>query len=196
MTEYRTASRFAAQGFIRLALDGLERIRLADAETFFRLEELDAREAQLGRAPSEAMVKALARIHVANDNVIRAKTLADLHRATLMDSVDAACAALLSLVKQGMSRRHGSLAACPEGRAIGTTCLRDVVWQGRNQSQHCDEGRYTLPVRKVFAALHEDFGDLFDLGSRPRDNHALSLVLLLGWIYEPGYEADVQSLIG
>jgi hypothetical protein len=49
--------------------------------------------------------------------------------------------ALLQIAKQGLSTVHGGLTSVPNGRDINGVDLKDVVWQGRNQAMHWEEGK-------------------------------------------------------
>jgi hypothetical protein len=196
MADFRTTTRFAAQGLTQTAREGLERIRLADKAVFDNLQVVSALEEELAGANPNTYVAAYAKVHVANYNVDHAKTLADLHRRTLMDSIDVTCGALLALAKQGISRIHHGLGACPPGRLIGNTPLRDVVWQARNQAAHCEEGRYSPAVLAVFAALEADYGSAFHLVEGVTENLATMVVLIIDWLNDSVYDADITSLLG
>ena len=195
MADYITTTRFAAQGFTAIMRGGFDRITSADKDAFDRFEKLSALEEQLAKASAEQVVSAYARVHVARYNAEHTKTLADLSRATLMDSVDAAATALLNLAKQGIVRVRGGLSNCPPGRLVGKTPLRDVLWQSRNQSNHCDEGGYTRSVLGVFAELEAEYGAAFHLEAKGGENLAAMVVLLLGWEDDHAYESDMASLV-
>jgi hypothetical protein len=195
VSDYITTTRFAVRGFTAIIRDGLDRITAANRDAFENLEKLSALELNLAKASAEQIVSAHARVHVARYNAEHAKTLADFHRATLMDSVDAAATALLNVAKQGIVRVRGGLAECPPGRTIGKTPLRDVVWQARNQSNHCDEGGYSPKVVSTFGELEAEFGAAFHLDSVGGENLALMVVLVLGWEKDHAYELDMASLL-
>lgn len=195
LSDYTTTTRFAAQSFAETIRAGLDRVHDADRDAVKHFEKLSALEQELAKASAEHVVSAYAKVHVARYNAEHAKTLADLHRATLMDSVDAAATALLNLAKQGIARVHGGLGACPPGRAVGKTAVRDVVWQARNQSSHCDEGNYSSKVVQVFAELEAEFGAACHLDPKGGENLALMVVLILGWEKDSAYETDMASLL-
>ena len=46
-------------------------------------------------------------------------------------AVGVAAGSLLQYAKQGISLCHGGLQPCPDGRAIGSQALKDVIWQSR-----------------------------------------------------------------
>lgn len=195
MSDYITTTRFAAQAFTATIREGLDRIRAANADASHGIEQLSFLEEHLAKASAEQVVSVYSRVHVARYNAELAKTRADSHRATLMDSIDAASTALLNLAKQGISRVHGGLTQCPPGRLVGKTSLRDVAWQARNQSNHSDEGNYSTKVRGVFAELEAEYGPAFHLEPKGRENLALMVVLLLGWEKDLAYEVDMASLV-
>lgn len=115
-----------------------------------------------------------------------------LHNS-LSPTYNALAGALLQIAKQGVSIRYGSLVLCPKGRAIGTNeCLKNVIWQGRNQSMHYEEGTYHAPVQTCYSNLESDFGVQFTLGT---SNLALITIDLLGWSEYTQYENDMKSLL-
>jgi len=109
-------------------------------------------------------------------------------------AVQAICGSILQIAKQGISLVHGGLAAAPQGRLIGKSYLKDVVWQARNQASHFDEGSYRSPVVSLFAALEESHGNSFCLAAHPRRSLARQVVHLLGWTTYEGYLADARAL--
>ncbi|MDG4720720.1 hypothetical protein [Thalassospira aquimaris] len=102
--------------------------------------------------------------------------------------------ALLQIAKQGISIAHGGLGACPDGRTIGQSKLKEVVWQARNQSLHYEEGRFRQPVLYLFNQLAADFGDLFSLALHPNKNMAEDVIEVLGWIEYSRFERDMLQL--
>lgn len=99
---------------------------------------------------------------------------------------------LLQYAKQGISIAHRELAACPDGRPIGRQPLKQVVWQGRNQALHWEDGNPHPPVRHCFDMLAADFDQAFT-GYTAR-NLAFELVRLLGWESDEAFAKDLQSL--
>jgi hypothetical protein len=107
-------------------------------------------------------------------------------------STDAQCSNILQYAKQGISLVHRGLKSCPDGRSIGTLHLKKVMWQGRNQAIHWDEGGFTQPVRDVFEVLARDLDPKFnEYTSR---NMAFEVVSLLGWRGFPDFGRDMLSL--
>jgi hypothetical protein len=100
---------------------------------------------------------------------------------------------LLQIAKQGISDRHGTLDACPAGRNVGSQGLKVVIWQGRNQSMHYEEGSLSASVLACFRVLFTEFGGDFD---KPLTrNLALDIVKLLGWSDAKQFEVDLTSLL-
>ncbi len=102
--------------------------------------------------------------------------------------------ALLQIAKQGISIAHGGLGACPGGRMIGQSKLKEVVWQARNQSLHYEEGRLRQPVLDLFNQMVADFDDRFSLALHPNKNMAEDVIEVLGWIDYSRFERDMLEL--
>ena len=99
--------------------------------------------------------------------------------------------ALLQYTKHGIAvvhRGRGSKA----GRGIGSQSLRDVIWEGRNQAMHWDEGRLNANVRSVFAALTAEQGSQFS--SFETTSAAFDVVELLSWTSFESVRDDLLSL--
>lgn len=113
--------------------------------------------------------------------------------ANLRTTYNSLAGAVFQIAKQGISTVHGTLSACPNGRIIGTSePLKNVVWQTRNQSMHFEELNYHENVKDCFANLVADFGDKLKLGT---ENHALTVLKLLGWNTYENYKSDISTLL-
>jgi hypothetical protein len=110
-------------------------------------------------------------------------------------SLRALSGALLQIAKQGISVTHSNLDNCPSGRAIGTECLKNIIWQARNQSMHFEEGNPRPPVKLCFKNLEHDFGSMFSLNNGSPENLARHVVNLLGWRDYSTYKQDMNSMI-
>ena len=115
---------------------------------------------------------------------------------TKKDSMNSLSMSLLQIAKQGISTAHGNPSNCPPGKDIGSETLKNVIWQGRNQSIHCEEGNPNQKVKECFLNLTSDFGSEFDLIVDYTANKARSIIDLLGWDIYDNYEKDMISLIG
>jgi hypothetical protein len=90
---------------------------------------------------------------------------------------------------------HGSRKNAPEGRAIGSLTLRDIIWQGRNQSIHYEDERFNPPVVTCFSAPEKEHGEQFSLTKHIGQNRAKQVVHLLGWTSYEGYREDMAGLL-
>lgn len=111
-------------------------------------------------------------------------------------SVQALAGAVLQIAKQGIAVVRGDLATCPPGRSVGRDTLKNVIWQGRNQSMHWEENAFHPPVITCFANLHLDFGSEFRLPTTAPRSLAKQVLRVLGWTDYKSYEHDLVSLFG
>lgn len=95
-------------------------------------------------------------------------------------SVAALSGNLLQYAKQGLSMRYGKKRdGCPVGREVVGLPVHEVVWQGRNQAMHWEEGEPHPPVSRCFDHLAANANPEF---AKFRDQSmAYEIVLLLGW---------------
>lgn len=113
-------------------------------------------------------------------------------------SIEALCMSVLQVAKQGISTVYGpEKASAPEGRKIGNEeTLKNVIWEGRNQALHCEEGSPRKAVKSCFKNLFDNFGEQFDIENNPSENKAKAIIKLLGWTSYEEYEQDMVSLLG
>lgn len=140
----------------------------------------------------------MAKFHKDNDIEMKKKELGDLYQsmANKKNSIDSLSMCLLQIAKQGISTVHGQPGNCPTGRNLGSEVLKNVIWQGRNQSIHCEEGNPSVRVLQCFANLTTDFGSDFDITINPTENKAKIIIDRLGWKKYDDYKNDMISLIG
>lgn len=112
--------------------------------------------------------------------------------ATHAFAVGSLAGSLLQYAKQGISLVHGSLSTCPPGRMIGSQALKDIIWQGRNQSIHWEEGNPRTPVKLCFDTLAFEIDSVF--ADYTKRNVAPEVVELLGWVDFASFRADLLSL--
>lgn len=108
-------------------------------------------------------------------------------------STASAAGAVLQNAKQGISIVHGGRHTCPEGRLVTPSqSLKNVVWQGRNQAIHWEDGSLNQAVLDCFSALgtenHPRFADVYG-GSR-----AFDILHLLGWRTWENFRDDLRTL--
>lgn len=140
----------------------------------------------------------MAKFHKYNDIEEKERELDNLQQSITNKKVsfDSLSMSLLQIAKQGISTVHGQLATCPSGRNLSSEVLKNVIWQGRNQSIHCEEGKPNARVLQCFANLTADFGSDFDININPTENKAKTIVDKLGWTNYDCYKNDMISLIG
>jgi hypothetical protein len=107
-------------------------------------------------------------------------------------SLSALAGTALQYAKQGISVVHGSFGACPDGRRIGSLTLKTVVWQGRNQASHWEDGRLHPPVVSCFQALESEQGAVF--GAYNQRSLASEVVGMLDWRDWQRFEQDMSLL--
>jgi hypothetical protein len=107
-------------------------------------------------------------------------------------SLSALAGSLLQYGKQGISVVHQGVAACPPGRALGNQTLRDVIWQGRNQALHWEDGRFSEQVKDCFDGLSNSVDPKFStIGA---GSLAFEVVVLVNWKSFADFERDLLSL--
>lgn len=123
--------------------------------------------------------------------------------------IDIAAGALLQISKQALSIAHGMRENSPTGASISSTCVRDLIWHGRNQSMHYEETRL-IPLRndngkvisgcstwvETFQKLNEQNPGRFEMAP-PYRSLAKDVLDALEWTYDYGkFERDMRHLIG
>ncbi len=108
-------------------------------------------------------------------------------------STASAAGAVLQHAKQGVSIVHGGPASCPEGRMVTTSqSLKNLIWQGRNQAIHWEEGSLSQKVVDCFDALaNEHYRGFADVYVR---SLAFDVLRLLGWRNWEAFHDDLLSL--
>lgn len=104
--------------------------------------------------------------------------------------------AILQIGKQAISVAHGSHDACPNGRMIGTQSIKHIIWQGRNQAIHFEDGNPHSPVIACFETLDNDLKTDLAPKLSQKVNLATHVIDILRWHSYAAYEADMVSLVG
>lgn len=60
--------------------------------------------------------------------------------------IGVAAGAMLQISKQALSIAYGKQANAPEGARVSCSCVRDLIWDGRNQSMHYED-THLEPIR-------------------------------------------------
>jgi hypothetical protein len=102
--------------------------------------------------------------------------------------------ALLQIGKQGLSTVFGKdKHSSPTGRHHKQIPLREIIWEGRNQSQHFEEGAPRKGVVHLFGELEKAEGPEFSLDKYGNENLAKKVIDLLGWNDFGRFESDMLS---
>jgi hypothetical protein len=126
----------------------------------------------------------------------------DEHKRELEQSIvakeaatTALCGSLLQIAKQGLSLKYGEkVENCKPGRMIKSLGIQEIIWAGRNQSMHYEEGEPTNKhTRKVFATLEAEHGPQFC--AKHKTNLARLVINLLQWTTVAKYTDDMELLL-
>lgn len=107
-------------------------------------------------------------------------------------SVNALAGSLLQFGKQGISIAFGGPDKCKDGRLIGKQRLADVIWGGRNQSLHWEDGKFLKKTTECFDRLTAEVCKNFS--GYTKRNEGLHLISHLGWTDFEKFKADLLSL--
>jgi hypothetical protein len=204
MNPYIIETRFAVENLISIASHEeallIQKTReLTEAEARLRVHDWDFRTSDMSDDFSDAYVMAaFNRMAAASQErdalqtqVANLQFQVGVHQA----SVQALHGGVLQIAKQGISIVHGGLPRAPIGRMVGSLPLKDIVWQGRNQSLHYEEGSFRPPLIAAFSTLEAEHGPDFSLTMHAGKNRATQVIKLLGWTSYGAYLADIQLLL-
>lgn len=106
-------------------------------------------------------------------------------------SRSALCGNLLQYGKQGLSAQFGKhRTGCPEGRQIAGIAIHEVIWQGRNQALHWEDGTFSGAVSACFEQLIANCGKEF--AEYKQRSLAYEIVQLLGWKTPDDFMRDMK----
>lgn len=123
--------------------------------------------------------------------------------------IGVAAGAMLQISKQALSIAYGKQANAPEGARVSSSCVRDLIWDGRNQSMHYED-THLEPIRnesnkvvvkrsswvESFRMLNVQNPGCFEM-AQPFRSLALDVLDVLGWTYDYSkFESDMRNLIG
>jgi hypothetical protein len=124
----------------------------------------------------------------------RAKQKLAAHRF----SISALAGSLLQYAKQGITLRYGKHRDdCPDARLVAGMTLHEVIWQGRNQAIHWDEGSFNKrkdgkDVDSCFQQLASSIDSKFS--DYCNGNMAFEVISLLGWKTFDDFASDMILL--
>lgn len=110
------------------------------------------------------------------------------------NSIRALYGSILQIAKQGLSTVHGKNVPPVVIEPKSSELIHNIIWQGRNQSMHFEEGKYQKPLISCFTNLQQAFGSDFDL--KMGDNKAKFVVIdVLGWNNYSDYLTTMTKLL-
>lgn len=205
MHQYLQDTEFATENLHRLATEEERKLRelttvLVDMERQLKIHQWDFQSSDLNEDFSEAYVMAaFGRAARASQEVERLKHEVAAMQArvgTHQAAIQAIAGAILQIAKQGVALVHGGLTGSPPGRFLGSLAVRDIIWQGRNQSMHFEEGTFKKPVVDLFATLEAEQGPQFSLLPAAKQSRAKQVIDVLGWSGSYAqYLQDMQKLL-
>lgn len=204
MHPYLQDTEYAVQNLLILATDEEDRLKaltdmLSVVEAQLKIHQWDFQSSDLNDDFSDAYVMAaFRRAGRAAQETDRLKVDVAKLQASVgarQQATQALAGAVLQIAKQGISVVHGGPATAPTGRTVGTLFIRDIIWQGRNQSMHYEEGNFKKALIDMFARLETEQGHQFDLAAHPKQNMAKQVLDLLGWSSYSNYKQDMQALV-
>lgn len=110
-------------------------------------------------------------------------------------SIAALSGAILQIAKQCISLKYGKPQNAPAGDDIGGILIKDILWEGRNQSIHYENPKEISDnVVTLFAELDALRADGETWDARSQTNFAFEIVQLLGWRTYGDFEGHLKSL--
>ena len=114
----------------------------------------------------------------------------------LIDTATAAAAgAILQIAQQCIALTWPDGQRLDKGRPVGSQHLSSVIWNGRNQAMHFEDGEAKKQTKNCLDILYKDFSlDISDLASRPR-SLAKDIIGLLGWHSYEIFANDMNEML-
>ena len=110
-------------------------------------------------------------------------------------SIEVMCGAVLQIAKQGISLILEGNDRYTRGRNIGSQHLSNVIWHGRNQAMHWEEGApANTYTQTCFKTLSSEFSSRFEIGEHSR-NLAWDVCNVIGWSSYEEYEQDIRAIL-
>jgi hypothetical protein len=110
-------------------------------------------------------------------------------------SIAALSGAILQIAKQCISLKYGKLQSAPDGEYINGVLIKEIIWEGRNQSIHYENPKeISGNIVALFAKLDSIRGDGVIWDVRSKTNFAFEIVKFLGWRTYSDFEIHLKSL--
>lgn len=109
-------------------------------------------------------------------------------------SIAALSGAILQIAKQCISLKYGKPQNAPVGEDINGALIKEIIWEGRNQSIHYENpNEISDNVVSLFAKLDSIRGDGVTWDARSKTNFAFEIVQFLGWRTYSDFEKHLKS---
>ena len=143
-----------------------------------------------------------AQMNKAYQGIAKRKTELNKQIQDIFENIDARSAsiaalsgALLQLAKQCISLRYGKPQNAPDGANISGVLVKNIIFEGRNQSIHYENPKeISESVAKLFAdldAIRKD-GNTWD--AKSQTNFSFEVVKFLDWRTFENFEAHLLSI--
>lgn len=120
---------------------------------------------------------------------------AKIQAILISQSIEVLCGAVLQIAKQGISLVLKGLDRYIRGRYIESQNLSNIIWHGRNQAMHWEDGVPTNKHTKdCFETLAKEVGPQFEFGESPR-NMAWDVWNAIGWSTYEDYGRDIREVL-
>lgn len=202
--QYLVDTEFAVKSLLQLATEDEQRLKelipsLTSLEAKFQAHQWDFETSDLNDDfPDAYVMAAFGRMTSAHKNAEALRVEMATIQASIgarQQAIQAIAAAVLQIAKQGMSLVYGSVKDVPQGRVIGALPIRDIIWYGRNQALHFEEGAPRNHVAVLFSQLGAEHGHKFSLKQHIKQSRAKQVLELLEWDSYEQYLADMVTLL-
>ena len=110
-------------------------------------------------------------------------------------SIAALSGAILQIAKQCISLKYGKPQNAPDGEKIDGILIKEIIWEGRNQSIHYENPKEISDnVVTLFSSLDEIRDDEITWNTKSQTNFAFEIVQFLGWRTFSDFEKHLKSL--
>ncbi len=121
---------------------------------------------------------------------------AKIESLLISQSIEVLCGSVYQIAKQGISLILPEQDRDSRGKEIGSQFLSNIIWNGRNQAMHWEEGTpKNKSTKECFETLEKEFGGQFQFTESPR-NMAWELWKIINWASYEDYLSDLSIIFG
>ncbi|WP_148861228.1 hypothetical protein [Marinobacter fonticola] len=203
MNKYLEETKFAASSLIDLIWADFEKLEDLNAQLKRLTADFDVRyQVFLSNEFHPAANHYHAQMAKAYQGMVKPKAELECKINDVSKSIDAKSAsiaalsgAILQIAKQCISLRYGKPQNAPDGDDIGGALIKDIVWEGRNQSIHYENPKeISENVVALFVKLDAIRADGNTWDAKSQTNFAFEIVNFLGWRTYGDFEAHLKSI--